>query len=129
MFVCYSFQPFVIFICRIVVCMMMMADFYCYDIPAALKSQLSDHMNNPSNFETSYALLYSVYAVPNILLPFCGGYLIDRWGCRTCIIIFSVFLVVGQLVFTVGFEAKSWLIMYLGRVVYAFGGRKWRYIV
>jgi MFS family permease len=104
---------------------MMMGDYYCYDIPAALKSQLGDHMGNPTNFETSYALLYSVYAIPNIILPFCGGFLIDKWGCKFCMILFSVFLVIGQVVFTIGFESRSWPIMYVGRIIYAFGGRKY----
>jgi MFS family permease len=103
---------------------MMMGDYYCYDIPAALKSQLGNHMGNPSDFETSYALLYSVYAIPNIVIPFAGGYLIDRWGCKTCMIIFSAFLVIGQVVFTIGFESKSWWIMYVGRGIYSLGGRK-----
>ena len=63
----------------ILICLMMMGDFYCYDNPAALKEQLktkfADQMS-PSEYETNFQLLYSAYAFPNIVLPFFGGYLV-----------------------------------------------------
>ena len=106
---------------------MMMCELFCYDVPAALKSQLDDHMGNQSDFETSFALLYALVAVPNIILPFFGGYLIDRVGVKTCLVGFSCLIVVGQIVFTAGFTWKSWSIMYIGRVIYGLGGRKYIY--
>ena len=102
----------------------MSCDYYCYDNPAALKSQLDDYFDNPSNFETLFSLLYTSSSVPNIILPFVGGYFVDKYGFRVCIVAFSCFVFVGQLVFAVGISARSWNLMYLGRVIYAIGGRK-----
>jgi hypothetical protein len=35
-----------------------------------------------SNWETNFSLLYSVYSFPNTVLPFLGGFLVDKLGVR-----------------------------------------------
>ena len=46
---------------------------------------------------TQYSLLYSIYAWPNIVLAFCGGYLLDRvFGVRLGTVIFSSLVCLGQ---------------------------------
>ena len=103
-------------------CIMMIGNYYCYDIPAALNSQMDDYMGKPDDFETLFSLLYTVYSVPNVILPFFGGYFVDRLGVRMCLIIFSILITLGQLVFAIGLSAKSWPLMFLGRVVFGLGG-------
>lgn len=81
-------------------CLMMIGPYYCFDIPAALKTQLKNRMGNPSDYEVNFNLLYTLYATPNVrilrsavilhhkvgrlfaqvVLPFFGGYLVDRYG-------------------------------------------------
>ena len=100
----------------------MIGNYYCYDNPAALKSQIDDQMGNPSDYETLYSLLYTVYSIPNVILPFFGGYFVDKFGVRTCIFVFAAFIFCGQVVFSIGLGAKSWALMYTGRVIYGFGG-------
>ena len=102
--------------------MMMIANYYCYDIPAALHQQLDDFMGKPSNFESYFSLLYTLYSVPNIVLPFFGGYFVDKWGVRTTLFVFSAFLCSGQIIFSFGVSLKSWPIMFVGRVIYGLGG-------
>lgn len=48
------------------------ASYYTYDIPAALKTQIGDYMGNPSNYETLFSLLYTLYSIPNIVIPLFG---------------------------------------------------------
>lgn len=103
-------------------CLMMIGNYYCYDIPAALNSQMDEYFGKPSDFETLFSLLYTVYSVPNIILPFFGGYFIDRLGVRVCMIVFSLCITVGQLVFALGLSIKSWPLMFLGRIIFGFGG-------
>eukprot|EP01038_Epipyxis_sp_PR26KG_P009922 gene9922-13345_t len=103
-------------------CIMMIGNYYCYDIPAALHSQMDEYMGKTSDFETLFSLLYTVYSIPNIVLPFFGGYFIDKWGVRLCLIIFVSCISIGQFVFAFGLSIKSWPIMLLGRVIYGFGG-------
>jgi MFS family permease len=103
-------------------CTMMIGNYYCYDIPAALNSQMDDYMGKPDDFATLFSLLYTVYSVPNIILPFFGGYFIDRLGVRVCMLTFAMCITIGQLIFALGLSVKSWPIMFLGRIVYGFGG-------
>ena len=70
-------------------CIMMVGSYYAYDIPAALKSPLDDYMGNPDNFETLFSLLFTVYSIPNTVLPLLGGYIVDRFGFRLCAIFFA----------------------------------------
>jgi MFS family permease len=103
-------------------CLMMIGNYYSYDIPAALNSQMDEYMGKPEDFETLFSLLYTVYSVPNVILPFFGGYFVDRLGVRTCLFIFATLITAGQLVFAIGLSAKSWPLMFLGRVLFGFGG-------
>jgi MFS family permease len=48
------------------------------------------------DFEPYYSLLYSVYSLPNIVLPFFGGVFVDRFGARVCLLVFTFFIVIGQ---------------------------------
>jgi MFS family permease len=101
---------------------MMIGNYYSYDNPAALKSQMQSYFGNPSDFETLYSLLYTVYSVPNVFLPFFGGYFVDRLGVCICLIIFTTLITAGQCVFALGLTIKSWPVMYIGRVIFGFGG-------
>lgn len=101
---------------------MMIGNYYCYDIPAALHTQMDDYFGNPNDFETYFSLLYTLYSVPNIILPFFGGYFVDVLGSRLCLIIFSCLISAGQILFAFGLSIKSWPLMFIGRIVYGFGG-------
>jgi len=101
---------------------MMIGNYYCYDIPAALHTQMNEYFGKPDDFETLFSLLYTVYSVPNIILPFFGGYFTDKFGSRVCLLVFCSFITIGQFIFALGLSMKSWPIMLLGRVVFGFGG-------
>jgi MFS family permease len=107
----------------------MVGNYYCYDIPASLHKQLQDYlprnttsMPKYSNFELLFSLLYTVYSVPNMVLPFFGGFLVDRFGIRICFLRFVFLILLGQGIFTLGLVFKSWGIMLFGRVLFGLGG-------
>lgn len=45
---------------------MMVGSYYSCDIPAAIKTQLSEHMGNPVDYELKFGLLFTLYAGPNV---------------------------------------------------------------
>ena len=60
----------------VLICCLLIGDFYCYDNPAALQDLLRQRFSSqmdPDEFQTKYQLLYMVYAAPNVILPFFGG--------------------------------------------------------
>jgi MFS family permease len=69
-----------------------------------------------------YSWLYSIYSLPNVILPLFGGYLIDYVGIRVSILLFSVLLAAGQAIFAFGCDLGSFYIALLGRFVFGLGG-------
>jgi len=89
--------------------------------------------NNPQAFQPSvesffdigdakFNLLYSVYSVPNIILPLIGGYLTDRLGVRFSINIFGSLIIIGQSMFTYGAYKEDFNLMVFGRFIFGLGG-------
>jgi MFS family permease len=88
----------------LLLCMGLASSYYAFDIPSATETALqsaflgsgtgpSDTCVNGTNipagdsaaadqFNNNFNLLYSVYAWPNVALPFFGGFLADRMGVR-----------------------------------------------
>ena len=68
---------------------------------------------------SQFSGLYAWYSWPNVFLCFFGGFLIDRlFGIRLGAIIFSFFILAGQLVFAFGAFANRFWLMNLGRFMY-----------
>lgn len=53
--------------------------------------------------QTYFNLLYTVYSIPNIFLPFLGGYFVDKFGVRTCLVAFVAMI-------TLGASVSQWII-------------------
>lgn len=49
--------------------------YFCFDNPGALQDIITKDMNLST---TQFSYLYSSYSLPNIVLCFVGGFLIDR---------------------------------------------------
>lgn len=104
-------------------CLVMTGVYYSLDTPAALHAQLQEMFEQEdSNFEFHFNLLYSVYSLPNVVLPFAGGYFVDRTGAAVCLTLFAAACGVGQTIFAFGLFYKQWKMMWLGRAVYGLGG-------
>ena len=103
-----------------------MGDYYCYDNPAAMHTFLNERFTSGGSssfdFEIMFNLFYSVYSLPNILLPILGGILIFKFGYRIMFIIFCFLILIGQFIFAFGCSFKSVNIMLIGRVLFGFGG-------
>uniref|UniRef100_A0A9J8A310 Lysosomal dipeptide transporter MFSD1 n=1 Tax=Cyprinus carpio carpio TaxID=630221 RepID=A0A9J8A310_CYPCA len=81
-------------------CFLGFGSYFCYDNPAALQTQVIQDMSLNT---ASFMQLYSWYSWPNVFLCFLGGSLLDRvFGIRLGTIIFSLFVLVGQIIFAAG---------------------------
>ncbi|KAM3575962.1 hypothetical protein VYU27_002147 [Nannochloropsis oceanica] len=104
--------------------------YYVYDTPSSLYAQIQEHFlfynkdatAQASTFELYFNLLYSVYSIPNILLPFLGGHLVDTVGMRACIVVFSLLVLTGQVITALGVTIQSMTIMLVGRLIFGLGG-------
>ena len=75
-----------------------------------------------STFETNFSLLYSVYSIPNVILPFFGGILVDKLGTRATLIGFNAVLTIASVLIAFGVIWKSMWVVVLGRIVYGMAG-------
>lgn len=95
------------------------ASYFCYDNPGALQDNFKADLNLST---TQFAMLYSIYSWPNVILCFIGGFLIDRvFGIRLGTIIYMFILMIGQLVFAFGATTNGFYIMLLGRFIFGIG--------
>lgn len=66
--------------------------------------------SSSASFNTKFNLLYTVYSVPNTVLPFFGGYFCDKLGVRMMALIFTALITVGQFIFALGLSLHvRWL--------------------
>lgn len=95
------------------------ASYFCYDNPGALQDNFKADLDLTT---TQFAMLYSIYSWPNVILCFIGGFLIDRvFGIRLGTIIYMFILMIGQLVFAFGATINGFYIMLLGRFIFGIG--------
>lgn len=105
-------------------CFLTFGSYYCYDIVGALSPVLLDPFYDITT--TQESILYAVYSLPNMVLPFIGGFLVDRiLGVRFGGLLFGGLVFLGQLVWAFsGFfpNHTGFYIAVLGRLIFGFGG-------
>ena len=67
-------------------------------------------------------MLYSIYSFPNIIFPFLGGFLMDKFGTRSLIYISSFLVTLGQAIFAFGVSISNFPLALLGRGIFGCGG-------
>ncbi|CAO3571970.1 unnamed protein product [Mortierella alpina] len=97
----------------------LMGNYYAFDNIAALNRPLQAYLQL-SDLQYDYVLnlLYTVYSIPNVILPWIGGYAIKKFGNRRLIIALSVLVAFGHLVVCLGLEKKHVPVMIIGRVIF-----------
>jgi len=66
--------------------------------------------------------ILAVYSIPNIVLPFFAGYLVDRIGAPRISVVLTIVLVLGHLILSLGVSSKSTVLVIVGRTIFGFGG-------
>ncbi|KAI9236076.1 MAG: major facilitator superfamily domain-containing protein [Podila humilis] len=104
-------------------CLLLFGNYFAYDNPAALNTQLQEYLGLPYN-EYQYLLstLYSVYSLPNTVLPFLFGHMVDRFGPHRVLLGLSGCVCVGQAIFSMGVARRQIWMMLAGRAIFGVGG-------
>ena len=107
----------------ILCCISTFGDYYCFDNPGAVHDHLESQFDFLGiNFEYYYNLLYSIYSIVNIFIPFIGGNLIKIYGNKNMFLIFALIIVIGQLIVYIGCKNNSIYTMSAGRIIFGLGG-------
>ena len=81
---------------------------------AAQQATATDH----AGFNVKFALLYSLYSFPNMLLPLIGGLLVDSFGAGRLTAVLSATVTAGAFVGLFGLYQQSWSLLFLGRIIF-----------
>ena len=107
----------------ILCCISTFGDYYCFDNVGAIHDHLESQFSFlGENFEYYYNLLYSIYSIVNIFVPFIGGALIKIYGNKNMFLVFGIIIVIGQLIVYLGCKNNSIYTMLIGRVIFGLGG-------
>mmetsp|Transcript_2454 Transcript_2454/g.4501 ORF Transcript_2454/g.4501 Transcript_2454/m.4501 type:complete len:555 (+) Transcript_2454:73-1737(+) len=96
--------------------------YFILAMPAALHRQLYAVMPN-ENFEMNFNLLFTVSYFPNMILPFFGGAIVDRYGEANCLLFYCIVVLLGQILTSFGVFVASWKYMWAGRFVFGCGAQ------
>eukprot|EP00276_Gloeochaete_wittrockiana_P001305 CAMPEP_0184670198 /NCGR_PEP_ID=MMETSP0308-20130426/81155_1 /TAXON_ID=38269 /ORGANISM="Gloeochaete witrockiana, Strain SAG 46.84" /LENGTH=524 /DNA_ID=CAMNT_0027116849 /DNA_START=121 /DNA_END=1696 /DNA_ORIENTATION=+ len=96
----------------------LVANYFAYDCVAALSSYIKSDFNLNNK---EFGLLYTVYEIPNIVMPIIAGVLIDKIGLRLGILIAMVVVLLGVSLTASGPLVHSFTIMLMGRAFYGLG--------
>ena len=98
---------------------------FVYDNPVAPQTPLMDEtFSQRLNIDLfKFNLFYSIYPFPNIILPLIGGFLVDKFGARICLVVYSSIACAGQAISALGMLEGSYWIALLGRGVYGIGAQ------
>jgi len=99
-----------------------MGNYFCYDNPATLSIFLTDPNGKYNLTNAQVALFYSIYSLPNMVLPLFGGVMIDKIGIKLSLMIFTTIVTIGQMVFAIGGSSDSFALMMVGRFIFGLGG-------
>ncbi|KAF9123466.1 hypothetical protein BGW39_008934 [Mortierella sp. 14UC] len=103
-------------------CMVLFGNYYAFDNPAALNQPLQEYMQmSDDTYAYFLNILYTSYSLPNIVLPWLGGYASDIFGHRRLLILLSATVALGHFVVCLGVEHRSVPAMVLGRVLFGAG--------
>lgn len=106
-------------------CVGLFGQFYCYDNPSALADQIKSHFSHrltDDEFAYYFNLLYTVYSLPNVILPLAFGYVMDRAGIRISIVCLGGVVFLGSLLVALGVYVGSISMMLFGRFIFGLGG-------
>ncbi len=93
------------------------------DSVGVLHDSLKEKFKSLDNeFEFYFNLMYSIYSLPNVILPFLGGILITKFGYLLMYIIFALLILIGQIIFCCGIFYESIYFVLIGRFIFGLGG-------
>lgn len=99
-------------------CLVYFGSYYCFDIPGELEISIEEEFKINT---VTFSWLYSIYSLPNMVLPVIDGIIIAKYGIEKSILWSTALQFFGQSLVAFGGYSKSIFIMILGRGIYGIG--------
>lgn len=107
----------------VLTCLVGFGAYYSFETPSVLHNAMFRHYNitEKAKFELYFSLIYSLYALPNMVIPLVGGVMADKFGNKTIMLVFATFILVGSAIETFACFQKSMEMFLFGRFVFGCG--------
>jgi len=92
--------------------------YFCLSNPQALQAPIEDTLNIQ---DTKFNLMHSFSNLPNTIVPFFGGAIMDMIGTRVTMVVLAGFVMIGQIITTFGGIFLNFDLMLAGRLVIGLG--------
>jgi len=93
-----------------------------FDVPQLLNESSTAAQNTTAaEFNLKFNLLYTLYSLPNTVMPLVGGFLVDLIGFRKMVVATTALASLGQLGFTISASYKLWPGMWVSRAFFGIG--------
>lgn len=103
-------------------CAATLGGYYSFDFPSALHNPLRRHFNmSPDKFEFHFSLLYSLYSMPNIIIPGFGGILSDVLGNDRVMLGCATLVLLGNVLLFIACLRTDLVTLEIGRFVFGLG--------
>ncbi|KAN0006980.1 hypothetical protein ACTFIU_005173 [Dictyostelium citrinum] len=93
--------------------------YLAYNTPSSMVKIFDEHYDMDAS---QYSRLYSVYAIPNIVLVFLGGILVDLIGVNKCSIICSSLLTISIVLCAISATPANYELLLFSRILLGVGG-------
>eukprot|EP01113_Clastostelium_recurvatum_P013559 TRINITY_DN17217_c0_g1_i2.p1 TRINITY_DN17217_c0_g1~~TRINITY_DN17217_c0_g1_i2.p1 ORF type:complete len:586 (-),score=99.11 TRINITY_DN17217_c0_g1_i2:122-1804(-) len=101
-----------------VACLFSIGSYFAHDCIAVVQQDIQNAFNIDAS---QFGLLYSVYNIPNIVLPFVGGYLLDKVGLPTGTLVCVLLVAIGAAMVLTSAYVNSFALMVAGRFLFGMG--------
>lgn len=103
-------------------CTVTFGGYYSFDFPSVLHNQLRRHFGfDKDDFEFHFSLLYSLYSMPNMILPAFGGILCDVLGNDRVMLGCAALVLLGNVLLLIACVRVDFVILEVGRFVFGLG--------
>lgn len=92
--------------------------YFSYDYPAYLEVEIEKNYGVSTE---KYGFLYSMYSLPNLVLPLFSGMLFDRLGTRPVMLACFSLIMLGQFTMMMGGFLMNFKLLLLGRFMLGVG--------
>ena len=106
----------------ILACITVLAGYLAFDVPSITALELKGGEQGLGIDSVQFGLLYSVYSLPNIVLPLLSGVIFSRVGRWKGVVLFAGLNAVGNSLVAGGVALRSFPLTLVGRTVYGLGG-------
>jgi len=93
--------------------------YFSFDLPSITSDDLKRMLVIDN---AQYGLLFSVYALPNAILPMLSGMFFANLGKWKGVTLIAAVITIGIIIVWVGVNAQTYWLVLLGRVIYGLGG-------